>query len=141
MILCIPCYVICILITTGVLKENKAINDNPEIVQSIYFACRLVSCFLTSFVIFAYFDSICLWANLYDRAPTPDNMRFGSNDDRLFLGGGAADIIRGDSSSVMADPHPLYNDISSRNEKVSRFDYSSASNSHYTEVDISYNRL
>ena len=38
----------------------------------------------TAFFIFAYFDSVCLWAGLYERAPTPENLRF--EEDRLLLG-------------------------------------------------------
>ena len=60
--------------------------------------------FLNAFLVFAFADSVCLWANLYDRAPTADSYRFNQNDSRLLLTKGASHII-GNESSVMYNFH------------------------------------
>ena len=55
--------------------------------------------FLEAFLILAYADSVCLWAGLYDKAPTFDQTLFNKDDDRLFLGGPTG-IHQGDDSSI-----------------------------------------
>ena len=64
------------------------------------FFTYLVTLSLTGFIIFAFTDSICLRFDLYDKAPTPDNVVFNKDDDRLFLQG-TRQII-GDQSSMQA---------------------------------------
>ena len=66
--------------------DNHEICD-PRKIQTLVYFIFTFTFFINSFVIFAFADSLCLWAKLYDRAPTPDNIMFNNGDDRLFLGG------------------------------------------------------
>ena len=107
--------------------------------MTIKFFATGISYAITSFVIFAFFDSICLKADLYDRAPTPDNIMFNTNDDRLFFKGGTTQIMAGDLSNMGSneDIPNLYNYsntmLSKRNNDLSKF----SDNSYFTNVSIS----
>ena len=61
--------------------------------QTLFFFAMLVAYLITGFILFAYLDSVCLWAGLYDRAPTGDNIVFNEEDDKLLLQGGTSRIM------------------------------------------------
>ena len=65
--------------------NNQEICDPRKIQTLIYFIFTIFF-FGTLFVIFAFVDSLCLRANLYDRAPVPEKLVFNkAGEDRLFL--------------------------------------------------------
>ena len=107
-------------------KEQSDAKDsnicNPQKIQTLIYFTYSFFFFFFGFVIFAFADSVCLWANLYDRAPTPDNIMFNNRDDRLFLGGGN-NILADESNSHIRD-NSRYTDISKRSNKVSMFENS-----------------
>ena len=107
-------------------KEQSDAKDsnicNPQKIQTLIYFTYSIFFFAFGFVIFGFADSVCLWANLYDRAPTPDNIMFNNRDDRLFLGGGN-NILADESNSHIRD-NSRYTDISKRSNKVSMFENS-----------------
>ena len=79
-----------------ILREDpnlETLKPDPAKTQLFEFFEQLIVYSLTTFVIFAYSDSICLRAGLYDRAPTPNNNTFNRDDDRHFLGAGTTQIL------------------------------------------------
>lgn len=100
--ICFPCITTAIVINTEFVKDKKDFDSgdcpNPVFDMTIAYFSYLVVLSLTGFVVFALSDSICLRFGLYDKAPTPDNIMFNKDDDRLFLGGNHH--IIGDQSSM-----------------------------------------
>ena len=60
-------------------------QTDPVPTQTLTYFFYVVMYGATAFIIFAFSDSIFLWAGLYDRAPTPDRVVFNQNDDRMFF--------------------------------------------------------
>ena len=77
----------------------------------------------------AYVDSVCLKFNLYDKAPTHEQIVFNKNDDHLFLQGGASRFLS-DESSINPNLITMNNntktkiDISHRQSLLSRMENS-----------------
>ena len=96
--LCIPGIIGFILLEALRTETNDDFDyesclPDPAGYQLLEFFEQLIVYSLTTFVIFAYSDSLCLWAGLYDRAPTPNNITFNKDDDRHFLGAGTTQIL------------------------------------------------
>ena len=64
---------------------NKSMCDKIASIQTLIFFLNIVIYGITGFLIMAYVDSVCLKFNLYDKAPTHDQIVFNKNDDQLFL--------------------------------------------------------
>ena len=138
-----PILIVTIIVYTKLMPESRASLDasfvcDPKKTQTPVFFIFLVFYFLITFLIFAFTDSICLWAKLYDRAPT-NNSIFGArngDDDRLFLGdGGVAGQMIEDQSSLQ-----LYNYGNSRSawtdsKRTNQFSRMDATD-HFTDTTI-----
>ena len=61
--------------------------------QTLFFFAMLISYTITGYILFAFLDSVCLWAGLYDKAPTGENIVFNEEDDKLLLQGGTSRIM------------------------------------------------
>ena len=89
--ICIPCIIVALVVNATLVRDNvdfdKDSCPDPKADMTIAFFSYLVALFSTGFIVFAFSDSICLSFGLYDKAPTPDNVTFNKDDDRLFLGG------------------------------------------------------
>ena len=122
-----PVIIMTIVVYSFIMPEGSPdlLNNEickPQKIQTLIYFTYTIFFFVFGFVIFAFADSVCLWANLYDRAPTPDNVMFNNRDDRLFLGGGN-NILADESNSHIRD-NSRYTDISKRSNKVSMFENS-----------------
>ena len=90
--LCIPAIIGFIVLE--LLREQpdlKTCDPEPALSMLIVFFEELIVYSLTAFVIFAYSDSLCLRAGLYDRAPTHGTMTFNKDDE--MLGEGVTHIL------------------------------------------------
>lgn len=98
-----PAIIVCVLLNVLQPKSptDARVFSDPQS-KTLNFFYNIVVYFLTSFVIFAFADSLFLRVGLFDRAPTPDRIVFNKEDDRLLLQGSTRRII-GDDSSIMLD--------------------------------------